>query len=368
MNSIIHERKVIPDRILAMTEEEQISAALVEKQVLGNELIMLAHHYQRDSIVNISDFRGDSFALSREAARRRSSRFIVFCGVHFMAESARVLASDFQKVFMPNTSAGCPMADMADLDDVLAAWEYMEHFFNGEKIIPVTYMNSSAAIKAFCGERGGAVCTSSNARKVFEWALGQDARILFLPDEHLGRNTADSLMIEDSMQAVWDPKKTGGGISKTNLHKSRVVLWKGFCHVHTYFTLEHVEAARVKYPGAKLIVHPECKREIVAEADYAGSTQFMVDYAADAGSGEQIIIGTEINLVARLAEEHPDKTIVPLARSLCHNMYKINPAWLLFTLESLRKDQSASFSNEIIVEEKISENAAAALNKMLELA
>ncbi|MBI4720015.1 MAG: quinolinate synthase NadA, partial [Chitinivibrionia bacterium] len=238
-------------------------------------------------------------------------------------------------VYLPNLTAGCPMAAMAAVDDVEIAWQALGGAVGFDGIVPVTYMNSAADIKACCGARGGAVCTSSNARTVFAWALESGKRVLFMPDEHLGRNTANALGIAEDRLALWNPKLAGGGASRAELERARVILWKGFCHVHTHFTVEHVREMRALHPGASVIVHPECSRKVVAEADANGSTEFIVRSVENAPSGAVLVIGTEVNLVTRLAHEHPDKTVLPLSRSLCPNMFRITPGALLYTLQNL---------------------------------
>jgi len=345
-----------------MTEEEQIEAVKAEKAKRGKQLIILGHHYQRDSIVDVSDHRGDSFALARVAASSKTAKYLVFCGVHFMAESARILATPQQRVFLPNHSAGCPMADMADIGDVEYAWQVIENELGNDPAVPITYINSSVDIKAFCGKHGGAVCTSSNANKVLSWALESGKNVMFFPDEHLGRNTANALGIPGGEQMLWDPHQSADEGVRSSLKNARVILWKGYCHVHTHFTVAHVEEIRNRYPEAKIIVHPECPQEVIALVDDAGSTHYIVNYVKKAPPGTQIAIGTEINLVSRLAHDHPDKTIMPLSRSLCHNMYKINPGVLLHTLENLPN------VGEIIVDDAIASDARKALEKMLELA
>jgi quinolinate synthase len=355
-------RSVLPDRILAMSEAEQIEAIRRHKDRLGKKLIILGHHYQRESIIGVSDILGDSFALSAKAASQDDAEYIVFCGVHFMAESARVLAKGHQRVFQPNLDAGCPMADMADIDEVEAAWNAIEDAVGPGRVIPVTYMNSSVELKAFCGRHGGAVCTSSNAGRVFEWALGRNKKVFFFPDEHLGRNTANSLGVSRDRQLLWDRSKHRGGHGARDIEQARVILWNGFCHVHTYYTVEHMQEMRNAHPNGKIVVHPECREEVVALADASGSTGFICKFVRDAQSGATILIATEINLTVRLANENPDKMVLPVARSLCPNMYKISPANLLATLDNLGE------VNEIILDENVSKLAKLALDKMLELA
>jgi quinolinate synthase len=350
------------DRILSMSEAEQLEEIRKHKDKLGTKLVILGHHYQRESITGVSDFLGDSFALSATAASQEQAEYIVFCGVHFMAESARVLAKGHQRVFQPNLDAGCPMADMADIYEVESAWDAIEQAIGAGRVIPITYMNSSVELKAFCGRHGGAVCTSSNAGRVFEWALGQNKKALFFPDEHLGRNTANSIGISKDRQLLWNRWKNHGGHTAKDIERATVILWNGFCHVHTYYTVEHMQEIRKAHPEGKIVVHPECKEEIVALADANGSTEFICKFVKDAKPGATIMIATEINLITRLARENPDKTVVPVARSLCPNMYKISPANLLTTLDHLGE------VNEIILDELISTFAKLALDKMLQLA
>ncbi|MFH1754292.1 MAG: quinolinate synthase NadA, partial [Candidatus Latescibacterota bacterium] len=358
-NSSHNMRSVIPDRILEMPEAEQIDKIREHKARLGNKLVILGHHYQRESIIGVSDFIGDSFGLSAKAASQKDAQFIVFCGVHFMAESARVLAKPHQRVFQPNLDAGCPMADMADIDEVEAAWQAVEKVLGPGRVVPITYMNSTVDVKAFCGGHGGAVCTSSNAKRVFEWAIAQGKKVFFLPDEHLGRNTSNSLAIPKKHQLLWDRQARMGGHTARNIEQAHVILWDGFCHVHTYYTVNHLEQIKQAYPAGKIVVHPECREEVVAKADAVGSTGFICTYVKEAPAGSVILIATEINLTIRLARENADKTILPVARSLCPNMYKINPANLLSTLDSLGKE------NEIVLDADVSRLAKLALDKML---
>ena len=296
-----------------------------------------------------------------EASEQIEAQDIVFCGVHFMAESAAILAQDFQRVTLPDMDAGCPMADMADVSQVEDCWNALIEAYPDGDLVPVTYINSSAAIKAFCGERGGAVCTSANAGAAFRWAFEHYRRVLFLPDEHLGRNTANSLGIPRDQTVLWDPTLADGGVSEKDLKAAKVILWKGYCHVHTYFHPEHVHRARELYPNARIIVHPECPEEVVSLADGMGSTSQMVRAVGEAPAGASFIIGTEINLVMRLAEENPGKTVVPLARSLCPNMFKTSLNDLLWVLENLGE------VNVITLPDRIKQPAKIALTRMLEL-
>ena len=302
------------------------------KRRLGETVTILAHHYQRDEIVRFADHTGDSLELSRAAATARDARSIVFCGADFMAESAALLCDSSQTVFLPAEAARCPMAGMADVSEAAMAWEGLNQVW-GDDVVPITYQNSSAQLKAFCGERDGAVCTSSNAGAVFRWALRQKGHILFMPDEHLGRNTALSLGLKEREVAVWDPQRPLAG--QTGLEASRIVVWKGYCYVHTFFTVEQVRRAREEYPGATVIVHPECPAPVVARSDGAGSTSYMVRAVHEAGPGTSFVVGTETNLVNRLGAEHAEKTVVPLAPSFCEAMGSITPQNLLAALEAI---------------------------------
>ena len=351
-----------PFKLRNDAEEEHMEAIRALKRQHGDRLVMLAHHYQRPEIVALGDLRGDSFALSRMAAELDTAEFIVFCGVHFMAESAVILARPGQRVFHPNLNAGCPMADMVERPDAEHAWDLIEGEVGAGGLVPITYMNSPASVKAFCGRNGGLVCTSSNARRTFEWAFERGERIIFFPDEHLGRNTALDMGIPEDELLLWDPTADGfGGNSAKAVRKAKVILWKGYCHVHTWFSPEHVTAARERWPGCKVIVHPECRHEVVAMADGNGSTAYLVDYVAQAPPGSTTVIGTEINLTARMAMEHPDKIVVELARSLCPNMFRISLKHLRHTLENLGE------VGEILVPEPDRSDARLALERMLAL-
>ncbi len=331
------------------------------KQDLGNELVILTHHYQRKEIVDLGHHRGDSFALAQRAARDENAKYIVFCGVHFMAESAAILAKENQLVQIPDTNAGCWMADMADAVLVDRAWNEVIAV-TGEKIVtPLVYMNSDAHIKAHCGKHGGAVCTSSNAGQAFEWAFKQREKVFFFPDEHLGRNTAMDMNIPETQILVWDPEKPLGGNSADDIQRAKVVLWKGYCLVHTRFTPEQMLNKRQSFPDARIVVHPECTHEVVSLADACGSTKFIVNYVTQAPANSTVVIGTEINLIKRLAIEHPDKNILPLHDSFCPNMHKINLKNLLHCLEHIGQ------TNVVSVEEKIKKDAFIALENMLNL-
>jgi len=330
------------------------------KKDLGDELVILTHHYQRKEIVEIGDHQGDSFALSQKAALDTKARFIVFCGVHFMAESAAILAQPHQTVQIPDEEAGCWMADMADIYVVDKAWREIISIV-GEVVVPMVYMNCDSALKAFCGRHGGIVCTSSNSSAAFKWGFSQRDKILFLPDQHLGRNTANQMGIPPEKMIVWDPGKPLGGNTIESIKKASVILWDGYCLVHTRFKTEHINKMRNKFPEAKIVVHPECTREVVGLADAVGSTSFIVKYVDEAPLGSTIIIGTEINLIERLALQYQDKNIMALHHSLCPNMFKINLKNLLQTLENIGQ------INIISVDDEIKKDACKALYRMLDL-
>lgn len=340
---------------------ELIEKIRAKKQEFGKELIILTHHYQRKEIVELGDFVGDSFELARKAAADRDCRYIVFCGVHFMAESAAILAQPHQIVQIPNVEAGCWMANMAEPETVKSAWEQLESVAGKDSIIPVVYMNSDAELKAFCGKRGGVVCTSSNAPKAVRWAFGQKDKILFFPDQHLGRNVGHDLGIPPEEMIVWSPDKPMGGNDPEAVRRAKLILWDGYCLVHTRFTVDHIEKMRREFPEAKVVVHPECPREVVAAADACGSTSFIVKYVKEAPVGSTVVIGTEINLVHRLALEYPDKKVLDLYNSLCPNMFKINLGNLLQMLNNIGK------VNVVTVPEEIKAEAKLALDRMLAL-
>ncbi|MBR56464.1 MAG: quinolinate synthase [Myxococcales bacterium] len=332
------------------------------KADLGDELVILAHHYQRPEIVEVGDFRGDSFQLSQMASDQQKARYIAFCGVHFMAESARIVARPEQRVFHPNLNSGCPMADMATGPAVGRALDELTAILpEKETVVPVVYMNTDAATKGICGQEGGLVCTSSNAKKAFEWAFQQGERILFVPDEHLGRNTSHTMGIPDDEMLLYDPNQVNGGHSPEALRKAKVYLWKGYCHVHTWYTPEHIEQARQTYPGCRVVVHPECCSNVVEAADAVGSTAFIVKYVESSSPGDTIVIGTEVNLTNRLAYEYPDRTVVPLSRSLCPNMFRISIEKLRDTLRAMPT------MNEIIVPDETIHGARLAMERMLAL-
>lgn len=342
--------------------DERIARA---KATLRSRLVILGHHYQRDEVVKFADYRGDSLKLSQMTASRPEAEYIVFCGVHFMAESADILSADHQVVILPDLNAGCSMADMASLEQVEVCWEELAGFSDA-KVVPVTYINSSAAIKAFVGRKGGAVCTSSNARKITEWALARGSKALFIPDEHLGRNTACQMGIPIEAMAVWNPSEEAGGLTDEDVRRARVVLWKGHCSVHQRFLLEHVERARKDYPGIRVLAHPECRWEVCQAADEVGSTELIIRRVAESPAGSRWAVGTEIHLVNRLAREHPDRLVVSLddCGCLCSTMFRISPQHLCWTLESLLAGQVV---NRVAVDAETKRWARVALERMLEI-
>ena len=357
-------QKIPISYLKAKPEELDVRIAVARAQ-LADRLVVLGHHYQRDEIIKFADLRGDSFKLSRYAASQRDAEFIVFCGVHFMAETADVLSAPEQRVVLPNLSAGCSMADMAHIDDVLDCWDDLQETlgdFGG--VVPITYMNSTAAIKALCGRNGGIVCTSSNAPATFRWAFERGQRVLFLPDQHLGRNTALKLGIGLDEMLVWNPFKPLGGHTPDALRKARVILWQGHCSVHTRFTVAQIEQARAKYPDVNVVVHPECFMETVQAADSNGSTEFIINTVANAPPGTVWAVGTEISLVNRLARENPDKTVFCLDSVVCpcSTMYRIHPAYLAWVLEGLAE---GVLVNRITVDDRTREEARVALDRML---
>jgi quinolinate synthase len=348
---------LIPDTSL----DTRIAAA---KAQLGKDVVILGHHYQRDEVVKFADFRGDSLRLSYQAAEAEG-RYIVFCGVHFMAESADILRREHQAVVLPDLNAGCSMADMADIGQVEACWSELSSL--GElKVIPVTYMNSTAAIKSFTGEHGGAVCTSSNAAAVMRWAFERGEKILFLPDEHLGRNTAFRMGIPLEQMIVWDPYQEFGGNSPEAIHSARVILWKGYCSVHQRFTPQHIERVRREHSGIRVIVHPECRFEVAQAADQTGSTEGIIKAIAASPAGSQWAVGTEIHLVNRLSKEMPDRKVMSLDPSVCvcTTMFRITPQHLLWALENL---VAGNVVNRISVDERTRHFARVALDRMLSL-
>ena len=345
----------------SMDSREVLDRIRARKAELGKELLILTHHYQRREIVALGDFLGDSFELSRKGAADKECRYIVFCGVHFMAESSAILAQPRQTVQIPCLEAGCWMASMADAFTLEKAWEDITSVTGEGSAVPVVYMNSDAGIKAFCGSRGGLVCTSSNAPAALRRAFDVAPRVLFVPDQHLGRNTGVRMGLKPEEMIVWDPEQPSGGNDAESIRRSKLILWNGYCLVHTRFLVEHMIEAREKFPEAKIVVHPECTREVAALADAVGSTGFIVNYVKNAPAHSTVIVGTEINLVHRLALEYPDRKVVDLRNSLCPNMFRINPGNLLHTLEHIGE------YNVVDVPEAIRADARLALDRMLAL-
>jgi len=355
----------LPDRYTTADADALRDMIRAAKAELGDRLLILGHHYQRDEVMEWADARGDSFKLARFAADSAATD-IVFCGVHFMAESADVLTGDHQRVVLPDLNAGCSMADMADLDQVEEAWEAIAAITDIERVVPITYMNSSAAIKAFVGEHGGAVCTSSNARAVLEWSFARGDKVLFFPDQHLGRNTGRAMGYGESDMRIWNPSKELGGLEERDVKDATFLLWRGWCSVHQRFTPEHVEAFRAEHPDGTVIVHPECSHEVVEVADQVGSTERILDWVGAAPAGAVIGVGTEIHMVQRLAHDHPDKTVVSLDPLVCpcSTMFRIDAPHLAWCLESLVRGEVV---NQIVVDPRTAEQARVALQRMLDI-
>ena len=360
-----------PGDLPAASDPDLVARAVAAKEALGDRLFVLGHHYQRDEVIEFADVTGDSFKLAREAAARPEAEFIVFCGVHFMAESADILTGPEQQVILPDLAAGCSMADMARLPQVEAAWDALAAAGVQEAVIPVTYMNSSADIKAFCGRNGGVVCTSSNADVALEWAFDQrpagEGKVLFFPDQHLGRNTAVLKMgmaLEDCV--VWNPHLPNGGLTTEQLREAKVILWKGHCSVHGRFSTEVIDTLRAKDPDISILVHPECTHEVVLKADLVGSTEFIIQTIEAAPAGSSWAIGTELNLVKRLADAHPDKNVAFLDRNVCYcsTMNRIDLPHFVWALESL---VAGTVVNRIDVDDETEREALVALERMLAL-
>ncbi|HZE50975.1 MAG TPA: quinolinate synthase NadA [Jatrophihabitantaceae bacterium] len=356
-----------PGDLPPASDPDLVERARAAKATLGDRLFILGHHYQRDEVVQFADVTGDSFKLARDAAARPAADYIVFCGVHFMAESADILTSPAQKVILPDLAAGCSMADMATGQQLLDAWDVLTDVGVADVTIPITYMNSSAAIKGFTGAHRGAVCTSSNAERALRWAFEQGEKVLFLPDQHLGRNTAVlelGLSLDDCV--LFDPHKPGGGLTPQQLRDAKVILWRGHCSVHGRFTADNVDDVRARVPGVNVLVHPECRHDVVLKADYVGSTEYIINTLNAAPAGSSWAVGTELNLVRRLADQHPDKRIVFLEKTVCYcaTMNRIDLPHLVHSLESLVRGEVV---NQITVEEHVAANARIALDRMLAL-
>jgi quinolinate synthase len=356
----------LPERYTTAAPDELSDWIETAKNQLGDRLLILGHHYQRDEVMRWADARGDSFGLSRQAADRHDAEFIVFCGVHFMAESADILTGDHQKVILPDLNAGCSMADMADIDQVEEAWEALAGVVDIERVVPITYMNSSAALKAFVGRHGGAVCTSTNARAVLTWALDRGDKVLFFPDQHLGRNTGYQLGYTEDQMRVWNPHLDFGGLTEADAKGATLLLWKGHCSVHQRFKPEHVAAFRAEHPDGIVIVHPECMRETVELADQVGSTDYIIRAVREAPAGSTIAVGTEIHLVNRLDDETPDKKVVSLDPLICpcSTMFRVDAPHLAWVLENL---VDGTVVNQITVDADTTHWAKVALERMLSL-
>ncbi|WP_255460906.1 quinolinate synthase NadA [Edaphobacter sp. 4G125] len=346
------------------TMDDRIAAA---RATLGTDVVLLGHHYQRDEVIRFADYTGDSYKLSKVASET-DSKYMIFCGVHFMAETADILAKPWQQVILPDLNAGCSMADMAEIGQVENCWDSLERVGLTDDLVPLTYMNSAAAIKAFCGEHGGLVCTSSNARGAFEWAFARKPKILFLPDQHLGRNTAFAMGIPLNEMVVWDPYQINGGVTSDRLKAAKVILWKGHCSVHQRFLPEHVDRVRAKYPEMQVIVHPECRWEVCQKADAIGSTERIIDVIEKAPEGASFAVGTEIHLVNRMAKRFAPlgKKVITLddAGCLCTTMYRISPQHLVWSLENLVQGRVV---NRIKVDDEVKHWAKVALDRMLEV-
>lgn len=362
----IGQRQALPDEYLGLSETEMDARIATARLALGERLLILGHHYQRDEVIKFADITGDSFKLARQAADRREADYIVFCGVHFMAESADVLSGPNQQVILPDLAAGCSMADMAAPDQLDVCWDELQTMgITG--IVPVTYINSAASIKAFCGEREGVVCTSSNAAATLRWAWQRGDKILFLPDQHLGRNTAYAMGVPLDQMVVWDPELPEGGLTREAVDAARLILWKGHCSVHIRFTVEQVEHVRQTHPGVRVIVHPECTWDVVQAADESGSTEHIIRQVRSSPDGSAWAVGTEVHLVNRLAEQMaPERTVMTLdpIGCLCSTMFRVSPNHLLWVLEGLC---AGEVHNRIVVPDKEKHWTRVALDRMLEI-
>jgi quinolinate synthase len=375
----IAERQPLPDEYLGLSDEEMDRRIASARQKLGQRLVILGHHYQRDEVIKFADYTGDSYKLAQLVGRHPEAEYIIFCGVHFMAESADVLAAPHQQVILPDLAAGCSMADMADIEQLENCWADLgtlrglpsadERAADGRAaFVPVTYINSSAAIKAFCGEHGGVVCTSSNAAATLRWAWERGERVVFLPDQHLGRNTAYKLGVPLDQMVVWDPNEPFGGLQAADLAAARIVLWKGHCSVHTRFTARQIEAIRLQHPGVRVIVHPEVPWDVVQAADDAGSTEYIIRTVKASPAGSVWAVGTEIHLVGRLAREvAPERTVLSLDQfgCLCSTMFRVSPNHLLWAVEGLL---NGVVHNRVTVAERQKHWTKIALDRMLTIA
>jgi quinolinate synthase len=369
----LSERQPLPERYLGLSDEEMDRRISAAKATLGRRLVILGHHYQRDEVIKFADYTGDSFKLARHVSKHPEAEFIVFCGVHFMAESADVLSAPHQQVILPDLAAGCSMSDMADPEQLEMCWSDLRQMgvIDGATIqpsvVPVTYINSAAAIKAFCGEHGGVVCTSSNAAATLRWAWARGERILFLPDQHLGRNTAYAMGVPLDEMVVWDPNEIWGGLEPDAVRRARIILWKGHCSVHARFTVRQIETIRQQHPGVRVIVHPEVTWDVVQAADASGSTEYIIKQVSESPSGSIWAVGTEVHLVNRLAHQvGPDRTVFSLDQfgCLCSTMFRVSPNHLLWVLEGLVDGQ---VHNRIVVPDERKQWTRVALDRMLSI-
>jgi len=362
----IAERQALPERYLGLSDDEMDRRIAAAREKLGRRLLILGHHYQRDEVIKFADYTGDSFKLARHVSQHPAAEFIVFCGVHFMAESADVLTADHQQVILPDLAAGCSMADMAAPDQLEMCWGDLEQMGIGG-VVPVTYINSAASIKAFCGEHGGVVCTSSNAAATLQWAWKRGERILFMPDQHLGRNTAYKLGVPLDQMVVWDPNEIWGGVEPEVVKRARMILWKGHCSVHARFTVRQIENLRLQHPGVRVIVHPEVPWDVVQAADDSGSTEYIIKTVKESPAGSTWAVGTEIHLVNRLARDvQPDRTVISLDQfgCLCSTMFRVSPNHLLWILEGL---VDGEVHNRIVVPDNQKHWTRVALDRMLSI-
>jgi quinolinate synthase len=364
----LDERQPLPAAYLGLSDHEMDARIARARALLGQRLVILGHHYQRDEVIKFADHTGDSLKLAQHAARQTRADYVVFCGVHFMAESANILGAPHQQVILPDLAAGCSMADMAAIDQLEICWQEMRALgVDVDRLVPVTYINSTAAIKAFCGEHGGIVCTSSNADRIMTWAWERGDKLIMLPDQHLGRNTAYRMGVPLDQMVIWDPDVPYGGLDRQAIDRARLILWKGHCSVHTRFTLRQIEHFRQQYPGGKVVVHPECTFEVAQAADAIGSTEFIIRTISDSPEGSAWAVGTEVHLVNRLADRlAPARTVVTLDSlgCLCSTMFRVSPNHLLWTLEGLLDDE---VHNRIVVPEPTKTWARVALDRMLDL-
>jgi quinolinate synthase len=363
----ISERQALPEKFLGLSDAEMDARIAAARRTLGDRLVILGHHYQRDEVIKFADYTGDSFKLARQIASHPQADFIVFCGVHFMAESADVLSAPHQQVILPDLAAGCSMADMVAPDQLETCWEELAQMGIASTVVPVTYINSAASIKSFVGERGGTVCTSSNAAATLEWAFARGQKVLFLPDQHLGRNTAYKMGIPLDEMVVWDPDQIFGGLDPDQVKRARMILWKGHCSVHTRFTVQQIEAIRRQHPGVRVIVHPEVPWDVVQAADDSGSTEYIIKTVSNSPVGSVWAVGTEVHLVNRLANDlAPDRTVLSLDRfgCLCSTMFRVSPNHLLWILEELVEGR---VHNRITVSDEQKHWTRVALDRMLSI-